>query len=68
MKLFFWGSQKIVISGVCYKMVVSISKFASLENGCGGGGDLSKMGLSRILGKITEKYLVFAGVFMAFDK
>ena len=31
----FWGSQKIVILGVCYKMGVSISKFASLENGGG---------------------------------
>ena len=34
------GSQKIVILGVCYKMGVSIRKFASLENG---GGNLSEM-------------------------
>ena len=37
----FLGSQKIVIWGVCYKMVVRISKFVSLENG---GGKIVKNG------------------------
>ena len=37
----FLGSQKIIILGVCYKMGVSISKFASLENG---GGKFIKNG------------------------
>ena len=62
-KWLFGGSQKIVILGVCYKMGVSISKFASLENG---GGNLSEMGVVQKSGQKHRKrqgfHIVFEGV------
>ena len=54
--LLFWGRQKIVILGVCYKMVVSISKFASLENG---GGNLSEVG---VVQKSRQQHIKILGV------
>ena len=52
-----WGSQKIVILGVCYKTGVSISKFASLENG--GGEIYQQMGAVKKSRQNHRKILSF---------
>ena len=52
LNLLFLGSQKIVILGPCYKMGVSLSKFASLENG--GGKFIKNGGCQEFLAKSQE--------------